>query len=600
MVRESSLAKACAPLDLFGFRIITQLKIMSLIRKLVYQVFRRMAGKEMSSLEADCKNPRLAQLRKLREIVSLNKASAYGVDHRFSEFADLSDSELMLSQFRDNVPIADYEAHRPYINRIWNGESNVLSPEQPFMFATTSGTMAEPKYIPVTDSYIREFRHASVASGYFMLEKFPGISNGITLSVFSPAQEGQSPGGIPFGAISGGLYTREPWLVKKFIAPIPYEVYLCKDYETKYYSLLRSALVLPVANFYTLNPSTIVVLLKRLDKYAAQLVQDVEDGTFNPPGQPADELRTAMAPFLKRDPARAAHLRKLLSAGQFTPDKIWPTLQVVCCWTKASAAFYIKDFNRYFGKVPIIDISYGASEGRGSLSMGDGRQLLSIRSHFFEFVPEECIEEANPPVLLADELELGKNYYILFTSSAGLYRYHINDVIRVVGFHHQCPLIEFQYKGGNVSSFTGEKLTELQITDCMRAALASSGMRCRFFTVLPEFNPNPHYQLLFEPETGCEYSKSDLQNLLNSYELELCRTNVEYKAKRDSMRLDAFEGAFLPTGSYEALRKEMTNNGVADAQIKLSHLNPKANVRTYFSEKAAGDWVSAVCKAKLT
>lgn len=556
----------------------------------------------MSSLDSDCRTPRAAQMRKLNEIISLNKDSAYGVEHGFSSFsaASASDSEAVLAEFRKNVPISDYEAHRPYINRIWNGESNVLSPEQPFMFATTSGTMAEPKYIPVTESYIKEFRHASVASGYFMLEKFPAISSGVTLSVFSPAAEGQSPAGIPYGAISGGLYTREPWLVKKFIAPVPYEVYLCKDYETKYYALLRCALVLPVANFYTLNPSTIVVLLKRLDKYAENLVQDIENGTFSPPQAASAKLQVAMAPFLKKDAARAAKLRELLKAGTFTPDKIWPTLQVVCCWTKASAAFYIKDFARYFGKVPIIDISYGASEGRGSLSMGDGRQLLSIRSHFFEFVPEDCIDQKDPPVLLADELEQGQNYYILFTSSAGLYRYHINDVIKVVGFHHKCPLIEFQYKGGNVSSFTGEKLTELQITDCMRAALVATGLRCRFFTVLPEFNPNPHYQLLFEPEAGESYTKADLLNLLKHYESELCRVNVEYQAKRESLRLDELEGAFLEIGAYESLRQHMTKNGVADAQIKLSHLNPKADVRSYFTGKVVGDWLTYVRELNLT
>ena len=559
---------------------------MSFVRKTVYQIFRRLARKEMDSLDYDCRNPREAQLRKLKEIISRNAGSSFAQDHGLS--ASVAQGDDLLAQFRKSVPISDYEAHRPYINRIWNGEKNVLSPEQPFMFATTSGTMAEPKYIPVTESYMKEFRHASIASGFFTLKSFPQISNGVTLSFFSPAQEGVSPAGIPYGAISGGLYKREPWLVKKFIAPIPYEVYNCKDYESKYYSLLRCALVLPVCTVYTLNPSTIVVLLKRLDKYAAALIKDIATGSFNPPQAASPELQAVMTPFLKRDPERAKALEALLMQGEFTPDRIWPMLQVVCCWTRASAAFYIKDFPKYFGKVPITDISYGASEGRGSISMGDGRQLLSIRSHFYEFIPEEQIDSPDPEVLLADELEEGKNYYILFTSSAGLYRYHINDVIKVVGFHHRCPLIEFQYKGGNVSSFTGEKLTELQITEAMRAALKSTGLQCRFFTVLPEFRPNPHYRLLFEPDNDSACSEGELKQLLAVFEQELCGKNIEYKAKRESQRLDPPEIGLLEFGSYEKLRVKMSQSGIADAQIKLSHLNPKEEVRAYFEKQVCG------------
>jgi hypothetical protein len=341
-------------------------------------------------------------------------------------------------------------------------------------------------------------------------------------------------------------------------------------------------LVLPVATFYTLNPSTIVVLMKRLQKYADRLIKDIAEGTFSPPENPSQELSEAMRPFLKKDKERAKYLAELLEKGSFQPSNIWPELQVVCCWTRASAAFYIKDFSEYFADVPICDISYGASEGRGTISMGDGRQLLSIRSHFFEFIPEEQIESSNPEVLMAHQLEEGKNYYIIFTTSAGLYRYHINDVVKVTGKYHKCPLLEFQYKGGNISSFTGEKITELQVTDAMRAALAATDSSCRFFTLIPEFRPNPHYKLLIEPEAGALLAEPQLQNILRRFESELCRLNIEYQAKRESQRLDPPEAALIQVGAYEKMRQDLAKNGVADAQIKISHLNPKTEVREFF------------------
>lgn len=530
----------------------------------------------MAALEKDSKEPRQAQLRKLQEIVGRNAASIYGKEHKFSGINSVE-------SFRAAVKINNYEDLRPYIDRMLNGEKSVLTCEEPFMFATTSGTMGKPKFIPVTKSYIREFRHASVASGYYSLNSFPGIAEGVILSLFSPSTEGFSSCGIPYGAISGALYEREPWLVKKFISPIPYTVYKIRDYESKYYTLLRLALVLPITCFYTLNPSTIVVLLRRLKHYGRRLIKDIAEGTVLPPLPLDQECLSDISSFLRPDPQRAQELLALLETDRFLPYAIWPQLQAVCCWTKAAASFYLADFGEFFDSTPIRDITYGASEGRGTVSLGDGRQLLSIRSHFFEFIPEAEIEEANPTVLLADELTVWQNYYILFSTSAGLYRYHINDVIKVTGFYNQTPIIEFQYKGGNVSSFTGEKLTELQIVEAMSLLLKDADFGCRFFSVIPEFKPNPHYQLLLELDDALwlESSEADkrLQELAAGYDRKLSELNVEYMAKRQSQRLDPVVVQLLSPGAYERLRQSLVASGVADAQIKLSHLNPKTEIK---------------------
>lgn len=543
-----------------------------MIRRLIYKVFSQLASGEMRALERDTRDPAAAQRRKLRSILKRNASTAYGRDRSFASIASPE-------QYREHVPINDYDSLAPWIARMLNGEKNILTADEPFMYATTSGTTGSQKFIPVNEEYIKEFRHASVASGFYTLKKHPRIDRGITLSVFSPAVEGTTPGGTPYGAISGGLYLREPSLVKKMIAPIPYAVYLIRDYETKYYALLRIALVLPVTCFYTLNPSTIDILVKRLHARAPQLIKDIADGTLTAPGAIAAEHMKDIEPFLKANPARARELQLLLDSGRFQPVNIWPLLQVVCCWTKAAAAFYLSDFEQYFGNTPICDISYGASEGRGTISMGDGRQLLSLRSHFFEFIPEDEIDLAKPTVLLAHELEAGKNYYILFTTSAGLYRYHINDVVRVTGFYNKTPLIEFQYKGGNVCSFTGEKLTELHVTKAMANVVRQLGLKCRYFTLLPEFRPEPHYRLLFEPGDDIHLGAS---SLASAFDQALAEANSEYAAKRQSNRLAPVAANFVRFGSYERLRRESAAAGMADAQFKPSHLNPKPNVRHFF------------------
>lgn len=547
------------------------------LRKLIYAGFKTLARGEIARLEQSSRQPRQAQLARLADILSRARSTAFGRDHGLSSARSYED-------FRSAVPVSDYDRHRPYIDRIVQGEKGVLTSDDPFMLATTSGTTGAQKFIPVTPSYIREFRRASTASCYHLFSLFPGLADGCTLSVFSPAEEGRTAGGLPYGAISGGLYLREPAAMKRFISPIPYEVYRVRDYEARYYAILRAALALPISSVYTLNPSTIAILARRLRHYGAQLARDVYDGQLRPPAALHGEAVEALRPFLRPDPERGRHLERLAAADRCLPVEVWPDLEVVCCWTRAAAAFYLADFPEYFGSIPVCDITYGASEGRGSVFLGPDRQMLALRSHFFEFIPEDEIDSASPTVLLADELESGRQYFILFTTSSGIYRYHINDVVKVVGFHNQCPLIEFQYKGGNVFSFTGEKITELQVTRAMSSALAELDLKVRFFTLVPEFHPQPHYRLWFEPVPGASAAG---EHLACEFDRQLACANSEYRTKRQSLRLDAVRAEELVVGAYEAYRQEMVSSGVPDSQIKVSHLNPKDETRAYFGRRLA-------------
>lgn len=548
-----------------------------MLRPLLYKTFFELGKREVSRFDIDSLKPEAAQSRHLLDIVARNAASAYGRKHGFDSIQSARD-------FQNAVPINDYDSLSEYINRAAAGEKNQLTTEDPFMFATTSGTAGERKMIPVTRSYIKEFRRASVVSGFNLLKGHPNLTRGIALSVFSPAEEGRTAGDIPFGAISGRLYMEEPKLIKRYISPIPYEVFVIRHYDSRYYTLLRLALVLPVTVIYTLNPSTIVMLGKRLEMYAEALIRDIADGAINPPQALSQEVLSAVKPFLKPNPQRARALSALLAAGNFKAENIWPNLSLISCWTKAAAAFYLQDLPQYFGSTPVSDITYGASEGRGTVNLGGEKQALSIRSHFFEFVAVEDWESGNKKALLAHELEEGREYYILFTTSGGLYRYHINDIVKVVGWHNRTPLIEFLHKGGNISSFTGEKLTESQVTEAMLATQKELNFRARFFTLIPVFRPEPHYELYLEFDGGPAGSENFLAE---TFDRHLARLNIEYEAKRDSHRLSAIKVVALPFESYERLRKELVAQGVPDAQIKVSHLNPKSQVRQMIEGFAA-------------
>jgi hypothetical protein len=562
-----------------------------MFRSLLYKAFAILGSREVQALEKDSIQPRAAQRNHLLQIVRANAESEYGKQYRFASIKSIED-------YQTAVPINDYDALQPYILRSAEGQPNILTAESPFMFATTSGTTGARKLIPITRAYVKEFRRASVVSGYNLLKNYPGVARGVSLAVFSSAQESLTSAGIPVGAISGRLYLEEPKLIKKFVSPIPYEVFLIDDYESRYYTLLRCALVLPISSIYTLNPSTIMILAKRLETYAQELINDVRTGQLTPPGHLSEAVHKSVAHLLKPEPARALQLQALLDRAEFLAPKVWTDLSLISCWTKASAAFYLEDFPQYFGQTPVCDITYGASEGRGTVCLAPGEQMLSIRSHFFEFVPEDDLGKPNAQVLVADQLQSGHNYYILFTTSAGLYRYNLNDIVKVVGWHNSTPLLEFLHKGGNISSFTGEKVTESQVTAAVRDAARELHFRIAFFSVLPQFRPEPHYQAWIEfagPSQG-EQNEQSLDQfdthpsldqaifeerkpaLAAAIDRQLGLHNIEYQTKRDSNRLAPLVVRILRPGTYDSLRRNLVAGGVPDAQIKISHLNPKPEI----------------------
>jgi len=161
--------------------------------------------------------------------------------------------------------------------------------------------------------------------------------------------------------------------------------------------------------------------------------------------------------------------------------------------------------------------------------------ILDVTTHYFEFIPKRRpIVRADGPC--AHEVQEGGRYFILLTTSYGLYRYHIHDLVRVTGFHNRTPLIEFLSKGSHFSNLTGEKLSEYQVTHAMADVLAELSLTLNTYSVAPCWNDEqPYYGLFLERGDLPDATVGD--RLTTRLEKRLCETNVEYAAKRESLRL---------------------------------------------------------------
>ncbi|HTI51943.1 MAG TPA: GH3 auxin-responsive promoter family protein, partial [Planctomycetaceae bacterium] len=168
---------------------------------------------------------------------------------------------------------------------------------------------------------------------------------------------------------------------------------------------------------------------------------------------------------------------------------------------------------------------------------------------YFEFIPESEHGSAQPSVLESHELRAGENYFILLTTSSGLCRYDIHDVVRCTGFEGGTPLLEFLNKGAHISSVTGEKISESQVVEALKQATAALELQLSYYTVTPVWGDPPGYRLLVE---GADLAPSGTaERLCALADSCLQKLNVEYGEKRQTGRLTALVPLLLPAGSWK-------------------------------------------------
>ena len=506
-----------------------------------YRVLRGINDRLVRRFLRSLNEPEDTARARLQRILSLAKGTRFAQDHDLSRVRSLED-------FRSAVPIRTYDEMTGYFSAISAGERRVLSRESVQMLLETSGTTGRPKLLPVTKTWAKVVKEAQLVWVLSMLSDHPGISQGKALTVVSSANSGRSPGGLNIGSNTGRMHLAPPhWVRARY--PVPYEAFCLQPSELRQYVILRFALQEPITSWTTANPSTILLMCRRLQEWKSELAQDLIEGGLR--HGPASSLSASQRDWLEKG------LRKGRVPSDWRPASIWP-LQVINCWKGGPAQYFHSLLPDALGAaLPIREVGITASEGYFAVPLGDdwsGGVLWNL-GHWMEF------QLSSGEVLSSWELEEGMRARLIITTESGLYRYDLADEVEVVGRCRRTPVIRFVGKAGRYLNSTGEKVTEEQVSTAMRTACAGfshkpAGMTCRI-----RWGEVPCFELAVE-------GSGEPRKLAQRFDDALSVLNLEYQEKRSSGRIGPVAIWSVSAGTYQRYREMRVALGAPEGQVK--------------------------------
>lgn len=522
----------------------------------------------LQKFEYAAENPQAVQTAHLMDILRSNQYSCYG---RKYNFAGVTSYE----EYAATVPIVTFSELSPYVERMKCGENNILTCEDPVRFNLTSGTTEKPKYIPVTQSGLAQTESALQHWMYSAIYDHPGLFDHSFVCISGASEDGWTESGIPYGCASGLMYELLPREFRGSFA-LPFSLSKIEDYDLRYYLMARFALERDVSFIVTPNPSTLLRLAEVAIMHQDDIINSIRSGglfyshCFSINKNDLQIIKEVSAD-LKPNTSRANLLEKVVRRyGRLLPSACWKNLKLIGCWLGGSMGFQTGKLTAYFGnRIPIRDIGYLASEGTMTIPQNDNTTdgVLALVNNFYEFIPDKQDSSSGIQPLLCHQLEEGVQYRILLTNSNGLYRYDINDIVEVCGFHSRTPQIAFICKGEDMLNISGEKLHPNHFAAAVRAIEEECGPAITGFKAIPNY-AECCYEIMMHFAIRPSH-KFIRHKVLPVFDKCLKTVNIEYAAKRASGRLNP-PCLHLMDGEWGDCTQNRVNErgGINDVQYK--------------------------------
>ncbi|MCR4842541.1 MAG: GH3 auxin-responsive promoter family protein [Eubacterium sp.] len=505
----------------------------------------------------------------LMDILKDNASTEYGKKY---DFANIHSIE----EYKEKVPFSTYDDYYPYIERMIKEDEEGLITNYPVKhYALSSGSVGVPKHIPVSQKTLDAYSIYAANMAFGVMDEYyrnttdKSFKDGYALNTIEAAPL-LTENGLPKGAISGTILRPHAEHLKYFMTS-PTELIFPEEHMDMKYLKIRFAIEKrEVMCMFSAFMTGLVDLMTYLEQNWEMICDDIEKGVINENIMLPEETRRIFEIKLKPNKERADELRREFAAGFEKPiiPRIWKDFQWLAAIGTGGFSQYTLKMRQYTGKnIPYTMCNYAASESMMAVARhaGDESFVLLPDGGFFEFIPMDSDDEETTYTI--DQVEAGKDYEIVVTNLSGFYRYKLKDVVRVTGFYHESPLIQFVYRKNQMLSIAGEKTNEEAVRWAIEKFQDDTGLLIRDFSVYADTDSKPgHYVVLMEPDKDVDSAK--MPEYRDIIERRLGEANPSFGAKINTNVLGRTKLCMTQQETYMLYRDMMIMKGVSPNQLK--------------------------------
>ena len=464
-------------------------------------------------------NPIETQKKVFQKLIKEAKQTQFGIDHHFDQIKTMGD-------FAQQVPVRDYEALKPYVDKVVQGQENILWKGKPLYFAKTSGTTSGAKYIPLTkESMPYHIEAARNAILHYIHEtgKADFVNGKMIFLQGSPILEEKN--GIKLGRLSGIVAHFVPKYLQKNRMPT-WETNCIEDWETKINAIVEET--------FNENMTVISGIPSWVQMYFEKLHQKG--------GKPVGEIFKNFNLFI-------------YGGVNYEP--------------------YRAKFENLIGrKVDSIEL-FPASEGFFAYQDSQkekGMLLLLNAGIFYEFIKSDAFYTENPRRYTIGEAELGVNYVLIISTNAGLWGYNIGDTVQFTSLKPYRIIVSGRIKH-YISAF-GEHVIAKEVESALQEAIIGTTIRINEFTVAPQITPIeglPYHEWFIEFENEPEDSESFAEAL----DTEMRKQNMYYD---DLIVGKVLQKVVITKVAKNGFQDYMKSIGKLGGQNKIPRLSNDRNI----------------------
>tara|TARA_R110002012_G_scaffold263456_2_gene446469 strand:+ start:129425 stop:130921 length:1497 start_codon:yes stop_codon:yes gene_type:complete len=467
-----------------------------------------------------------AQEKLFQELIAKARFTSFGKDHNFDGIKTHAD-------FVKNVPVRDYEELKTYVERVVQGESDVLWPKKPVYFAKTSGTTSGAKYIPITEESIRHQVEASrnaILNYIYETGKADFVNGKMIFLQGSPVLTEKN--GIKLGRLSGISAHYVPNYLQKNRLP-SWETNCIEDWDTKVNEIVKETMHEDMTVIAGI-PSWVQMYFEKLHKESHKKVGDLFQN-FN-----------------------------LFIYGGVNYEP------------------YRAKFENLIGrKVASIEL-FPASEGFFAYQNSQkekGMLLLLNSGIFYEFIKSDEFFSDHPKRITIKEVELGVNYVMIISTNAGLWAYNLGDTVQFISLKPFKIIVSGRIKHF-ISAF-GEHVIGKEVEAAMLAAIEATDARVNEFTVAPQIVPLENELPYHEWFVEFQKEPSDFSKFIQVLDETLQQQNSYYLDLKVGKILQTLKITRIKEGGFNEYMKSI---GKLGGQNKVQRLSNDRRVADQLSE----------------